>query len=410
MSAFSYTNGGWRNLAFAKVYKDEAWKEIKFTDKIRKNLKWHTILDDTYTFLFKRHSVNDIVDVSFTGVPVNSYYITDVNGKLLRTEDANSTYTSRIRLDTTSQSLSVYLSDVGGIASELSAYGAIESIDLSSFKILKNLDINVTDTETLFELDISSNTNLQRLSLFTSGSTKTVDLSNNTKLNYISSDHFPFGTDSFKNNTLLDDVIVKHAGLVTVDLSNNKNLSSLNLTDNSIESITLPSAPTSRLTINLSNNKLSSSEVNKVLAWLVETCETVEEETARTANLQQSVAAPPTGQGLIDQRRLIVEFNYTVYTDGVLSNSITISPPENWNNPITMNAVLVYNGVAYKETLTRTAGEQSEDATQVYTGNRIMINGTGAVTNWNLYLDNTLIATAHSNAKYPNTIDNWIFK
>lgn len=410
MSAFSYTNGGWRNLAFAKVYKDEAWKEIKFTDKIRKNLKWHTILDDTYTFLFKRHSVNDIVDVSFTGVPVNSYYITDVNGKLLRTEAVTSSYTSRIRLDNTSQSLSVYLSDVGGIASELSAYGAIESIDLSSFKILKNLDINVTDTETLFELDISSNTNLQRLSLFTSGSTKTVDLSNNTKLNYISSDHFPFGTDSFKNNTLLDDVIVKHAGLVTVDLSNNKNLSLLNLTDNSIESITLPSAPTSRLTINLSNNKLSSSEVNKVLAWLVETCETVEEETARTANLQQSVAAPPTGQGLIDQRRLIVEFNYTVYTDGVLSNSITISPPENWNNPITMNAVLVYNGVAYKETLTRTAGEQSEDATQVYTGNRIMINGTGAVTNWNLYLDNTLIATAHSNAKYPNTIDNWIFK
>lgn len=410
MSAFSYTNGGWRNLAFAKVYKDEAWKEIKFTDKIRKNLKWHTILDDTYTFLFKRHSVNDIVDVSFTGVPVNSYYITDVNGKLLRTEAVTSSYTSRIRLDNTSQSLSVYLSDVGGIASELSAYGAIESIDLSSFKILKNLDINVTGTENLFELDISSNTNLQRLSLFTSGSTKTVDLSNNTKLNYISSDHFPFGTDSFKNNTLLDDVIVKHAGLVTVDLSNNKNLSSLNLTDNSIESITLPSAPTSRLTINLSNNKLSSSEVNKVLAWLVETCETVEEETARTANLQQSVAAPPTGQGLIDQRRLIVEFNYTVYTDGVLSNSITISPPENWNNPITMNAVLVYNGVAYKETLTRTAGEQSEDATQVYTGNRIMINGTGAVTNWNLYLDNTLIATAHSNAKYPNTIDNWIFK
>lgn len=57
MSAFSYTNGGWRNLAFAKVYKDEAWKEIKFTDKIRKNLEWHTILDDTYTFLFKRHSV-----------------------------------------------------------------------------------------------------------------------------------------------------------------------------------------------------------------------------------------------------------------------------------------------------------------------------------------------------------------
>ena len=102
MSAFSYTNGGWRNLAFAKVYKDEAWKEIKFTDKIRKNLKWHTILDDTYTFLFKRHSVNDIVNVSFTGIPVNSYYITDVNGKLLRTEDANSTYTSRIRLDTTS--------------------------------------------------------------------------------------------------------------------------------------------------------------------------------------------------------------------------------------------------------------------------------------------------------------------
>lgn len=410
MSAFSYTNGGWRNLAFAKVYKDEAWQEIKFTDKIRKNLKWHTILDDTYTFLFKRHSVNDRVDVSFTGVPVNSYYITDVNGKLLRTEAVTSSYTSRIRLDNTSQSLSVYLSDVGGIASELSAYGAIESIDLSSFKILKNLDINVTGTENLFELDISSNTNLQRLYLFTSGSTKTVDLSNNTKLNYISSDHFPFGTDSFKNNTLLDDVIVKHAGLVTVDLSNNKNLSSLNLTDNSIESITLPSAPTSRLTINLSNNKLSSSEVNKVLAWLVETCETVEEETARTANLQQSVAAPPTGQGLIDQRRLIVEFNYTVYTDGVLSNSITISPPENWNNPITMNAVLVYNGVAYKETLTRTAGEQSEDATQVYTGNRIMINGTGAVTNWNLYLDNTLIATAHSNAKYPNTIDNWIFK
>lgn len=410
MSAFSYTNGGWRNLAFAKVYKDEAWKEIKFTDKIRKNLKWHTILDDTYTFLFKRHSVNDIVDVSFTGVPVNSYYITDVNGKLLRTEAVTSSYTSRIRLDNTSQSLSVYLSDVGGIASELSAYGAIESIDLSSFKILKNLDINVTDTETLFELDISSNTNLQRLSLFTSGSTKTVDLSNNTKLNYISSDHFPFGTDSFKNNTLLDDVIVKHAGLVTVDLSNNKNLSSLNLTDNSIESITLPSAPTSRLTINLSNNKLSSSEVNKVLAWLVETCETVEEETARTANLQQSVAAPPTGQGLIDQRRLIVEFNYTVYTDGVLSNSITISPPENWNNPITMNAVLVYNGVAYKETLTRTAGEQSEDATQVYTGNRIMINGTGILYNWNLYLDNTLIATAYTNARYPNTIDNWIFK
>lgn len=410
MSAFSYTNGGWRNLAFAKVYKDEAWKEIKFTDKIRKNLKWHTILDDTYTFLFKRHSVNDIVDVSFTGVPVNSYYITDVNGKLLRTEDVTSTYTSRIRLDNTSQSLRVYLSGVGDIASELSTHGAIESIDLSSFKILKNLDINVTGTENLFELDISSNTNLQRLSLFTSGSTKTVDLSNNTKLNYISSDHFPFGTDSFKNNTLLDDVIVKHAGLVTIDLSNNKNLSLLNLTDNSIESITLPSAPTSRLTINLSNNKLSSSEVNKVLAWLVETCETVEEETARTANLQQSVAAPPTGQGLIDQRRLIVEFNYTVYTDGVLSNSITISPPENWNNPITMNAVLVYNGVAYKETLTRTAGEQSEDATQVYTGNRIMINGTGAVTNWNLYLDNTLIATAHSNAKYPNTIDNWIFK
>ena len=410
MSAFSYTNGGWRNLAFAKVYKDEAWKEIKFTDKIRKNLKWHTILDDTYTFLFKRHSVNDIVNVSFTGIPVNSYYITDVNGKLLRTEDANSTYTSRIRLDTTSQSLSVYLSDVGGIASELSASGAIESIDLSSFKILKNLDINVTGTENLFELDISSNTNLQRLSLFTSGSTKTVDLSNNTKLNYISSDHFPFGTDSFKNNTLLDDVIVKHAGLVTVDLSNNKNLSSLNLTDNSIESITLPSAPTSRLTINLSNNKLSSSEVNKVLAWLVETCETVEEETARTANLQQSVAAPPTGQGLIDQRRLIVEFNYTVYTDGVLSNSITISPPENWNNPITMNAVLVYNGVAYKETLTRTAGEQSEDATQVYTGDRIMINGAGILYSWNLYLDDTLIATAHSNARYPNYIDHWTFK
>lgn len=410
MSAFSYTNGGWRNLAFAKVYKDEAWKEIKFTDKIRKNLKWHTILDDTYTFLFKRHSVNDIVDVSFTGVPVNSYYITDVNGKLLRTEAVTSSYTSRIRLDNTSQSLSVYLSDVGGIASELRASGAIESIDLSSFKILKNLDINVTGTENLFELDISSNTNLQRLSLFTSGSTKTVDLSNNTKLNYISSNHFPFGTDSFKNNTLLNYMTVKHAGLVTVDLSNNKNLSSLNLTDNSIESITLPSAPTSRLTINLSNNKLSSSEVNKVLAWLVETCETVEEETARTANLQQSVAAPPTGQGLIDQRRLIVEFNYTVYTDGVLSNSITISPPENWNNPITMNAVLVYNGVAYKETLTRTAGEQSEDATQVYTGDRIMINGAGILYNWNLYLDNTLIATAHSNARYPNYIDNWIFK
>lgn len=316
MSAFSYTNGGWRNLAFAKVYKDEAWKEIKFTDKIRKNLKWHTILDDTYTFLFKRHSVNDIVNVSFTGVPVNSYYITDVNGKLLRTEAVTSSYTSRIRLDNTSQSLSVYLSDVGGIASELSAYGAIESIDLSSFKILKNLDINVTDTETLFELDISSNTNLQHLSLFTSGSTKTVDLSNNTKLNYISSYYFPFGTDSFKNNTLLHEIHVKHAGLVTVDLSNNKNLSLLNLTDNSIESITLPSTPTSRLTINLSNNKLSSSEVNKVLAWLVETCETVEEETAHTANLQQSVAAPPTGQGLIDKQRLINEFNYTVSTDG----------------------------------------------------------------------------------------------
>lgn len=71
---------------------------------------------------------------------------------------------------------------------------------------------------------------------------------------------------------------------------------------------------------------------------------------------------------------------------------------------------MTYKGVTYQGTLTRTAGEQSEDATQVYTGNRIMINGTGAVTNWNLYLDNTLIATAHSNAKYPNTIDNWIFK
>lgn len=316
MSAFSYTNGGWRNLAFAKVYKDEAWQEIKFTDKIRKNLKWHTILDDTYTFLFKRHSVNDIVDVSFTGVPVNSYYITDVNGKLLRTDATTSSYTSRIRLDTTSQSLSVYMSDVGGIASELSASGAIESIALSSFKILKNLVISVTGTENLFELDISSNTNLQRLYLSTFGSTKTVDLSNNTKLNYISSDHFPFGTDSFKNNTLLYNMTVKHAGLVTVDLSNNKNLSLLNLTDNSIESITLPSAPTSRLSINLSNNKLSSSEVNKVLAWLVETCEIVEEETARTANLQQSVAAPPTGQGLIDKQRLINEFNYTVSTDG----------------------------------------------------------------------------------------------
>lgn len=410
MSAFSYTNGGWRNLAFAKVYKDEAWQEIKFTDKIRKNLKWHTILDDTYTFLFKRHSANDIVDVSFTGVPVGYPYITDVNGKLLRTDDQDATYTSHIRLDNTSQSLNVYMWDIGNLTRELTASGAIENIDLSSFKILQNLIISVTDTEGLFELDISNNTGLLRLNLSNFGSAKTVDLSKNTKLNYIYSNNFPFGTDSFKNNTLLYDMTVKHAGLVTVDLSNNKNLSSLDLTDNSIESITLPSAPTSRLTINLSNNKLSSSEVNKVLAWLVETCETVEEETARTANLQQSVAAPPTGQGLIDQRRLIVEFNYTVYTDGVLSNSITISPPENWNNPITMNAVLVYNGVAYKETLTRTAGEQSEDATQVYTGNRIMINGTGAVTNWNLYLDNTLIATAHSNAKYPNTIDNWIFK
>lgn len=39
--------------------------------------------------------------------------------------------------------------------------------------------------------------------------------------------------------------------------------------------------------------------------------------------------APPTGQGLIDQRRLVAEFNYTVYTDGVLSNSISISPPQN---------------------------------------------------------------------------------
>lgn len=315
MSAFSYTNGGWRNLAFAKVYKDEAWQEIKFTDKIRKNLKWHTILDDTYTFLFKRHSVSDIVDVSFTGVPVNSYYITDVNGKLLRTEAVTSSYTSRIRLDNTSQSLNVYLSAAGGIASELSASGAIESIALSSFKILKNLVINVAGTENLFELDISSNTSLQRLYLSTSGSAKTVDLSNNTNLNYISSDYFPFGTDSFTNNTLLYDMTVKHAGLVTVDLSNNKDLRSLDLTDNSIESITLPSAPTSRLSINLSNNKLSSSEVNKVLAWLVETCETVEEETARTANLQQSVAAPPTGQGVIDKQILIDSFNYTVSTD-----------------------------------------------------------------------------------------------
>lgn len=75
-----------------------------------------------------------------------------------------------------------------------------------------------------------------------------------------------------------------------------------------------------------------------------------------------------------------------------------------------MNAVLVYNGVAYKETLTRTAGEQSEDATQVYTGDRIMINGAGILYSWNLYLDDTLIATAYSNARYPNYIDHWTFK
>lgn len=45
---------------------------------------------------------------------------------------------------------------------------------------------------------------------------------------------------------------------------------------------------------------------------------------------QQSVAAPPTGHGLIDKQRLIDEFGYTVYTDGdeVLSNSISISPPQ----------------------------------------------------------------------------------
>lgn len=332
MSAFAYTNDGWRNLAFAKVYKDGAWQEIKFTDKIRKNLKWHTILDDNYTFLFKRHSVNDIVDVFFTGVPVGYPYITDVNGKLLRTDDQAATYTSHIRLDNTSQSLNVYMWDIGNLTRELTASGAIENIDLSSFKILQNLDISVTDTEGLFELDISNNTGLLRLNLSNFGSAKTVDLSKNTKLNYIYSNNFPFGTDSFKNNTLLNYMTVKGAGLVTVDLSNNKKLSGLDLSDNNIESITLSSEPASRLTIDLSNNKLSSSEVNKVLAWLVTTCEAVEDGTShytRTAKLQQSVAAPPTGQGLIDKQRLIDEFGYTVYTDGdeVLPNSITISEP-----------------------------------------------------------------------------------
>lgn len=71
---------------------------------------------------------------------------------------------------------------------------------------------------------------------------------------------------------------------------------------------------------------------------------------------------------------------------------------------------LFYNGVRYTETLTKTAGDGFEDEFQVYTGTNIVINGTGAVYNWNLYLNNTLIATAHSNAKYPNTIYNWIFK
>lgn len=79
-------------------------------------------------------------------------------------------------------------------------------------------------------------------------------------------------------------------------------------------------------------------------------------------------------------------------------------------NPVTINVVLTYKGVTYQETLTRTAGEGSEDAQQVDTGTNIVINGTGAVHNWNLYLNNTLIATAQSNAKYPNTISNWIFK
>lgn len=113
---------------------------------------------------------------------------------------------------------------------------------------------------------------------------------------------------------------------------------------------------------------------------------------------------------------MIDEFGYTFYTDGdeVLSNSISISPPQNLgggiDNPVTIDVVLTYKGVTYRETLTRTAGEGSEDALQVYTGTDIVINGTGAVNNWNLYLNDTLIATAHSNAKYPNTIYNWIFK
>lgn len=79
-------------------------------------------------------------------------------------------------------------------------------------------------------------------------------------------------------------------------------------------------------------------------------------------------------------------------------------------NPVTIDVSLFYNGVRYTETLTRTAGEGSEDAQQVYTGTNIVINGTGAVYNWNLYLNNTLIATAYTNARYPNYIDNWIFK
>ena len=413
MSVFTYVNNSWRNLAFAKVYKDGTWHSINSTDKIRKNQSWHTILDDDYTVIFKRSNASAVVDAYFTGVSSNYPYITDVNGKLLRTDSNAGSYSSHIRLDTTSQSLRVYMKGIGTLTREFSINGGLAALDLSTFSALQNLVVSLSGQSSLTTLDLSSNTKLLYANLTNLSSEPIfIDLSNNTLLQTL---YMSGVKGSVENNTNLSSLTIKDAGLVTIDLSNINNLSYLNLMGNRLSSITLPTAPTKRPNINLADNKLSSTEVNSILSWLVATCESVEAASGATftANLAQSIDSPPTGQGLIDKQRLIYEFGYTVITnEAVAANSITISEPQNLGsgNPVTVDVVLTYKGVTYQETLTRTAGEGSEDAQQVYTGTDIVINGTGAVYNWNLYLNNTLIATAQSNAKYPNTISNWIFK
>jgi len=198
----------------------------------------------------------------------------------------------------------------------------LTSVDLSSMSSAVNIEIEYNEALTSVNLNglitIYNNLLLRYNPILTSilfnnlAVSECIRINNNNSLSSIS-----------LNSLLKVNKISYSAGLIGIEISDNINLQSvllpllsqshsIQIYSNSLLTLDLPSlTKVSDGSINVGNNKLSSTAVNSIL----NKCLTVQPSNSLNINLNnQTPPAPPTGQGIIDKQTLIDSGNY-VTTD-----------------------------------------------------------------------------------------------